>query len=114
AGAAAPGASGTMVLSRYPLASVNELPMALGGWTMTVSHPQGPVGVVAAHTVRPQEGVDRWHADHDLVRSAALELGETAGAPVVVLGDLNATPDHSVLDEYADAGLRRASRVAGS
>ncbi|MDP9823774.1 endonuclease/exonuclease/phosphatase family protein [Nocardioides massiliensis] len=112
-GEPAPGATGTMLFSRYPIGDVGRVPTVHDSWSASVATPrQGPVSVLAVHTVRPQDGVERWHADHDAVRDAATALAESG--PVLVLGDLNATPDHAVLDAHADAGLRRAARVAGS
>jgi endonuclease/exonuclease/phosphatase (EEP) superfamily protein YafD len=113
AGEPAPGATGTMLFARQPIGDVERVPTVHDSWSASVATPrQGSVRVLAVHTVRPQDGVERWHADHDAVRDAATALA--ASGPVLVLGDLNATPDHAVLDAHADAGLRRAARVAGS
>ncbi len=114
AGEEGPGASGTLLLSRFPLSDVERVPTALGTWAATVTTPgQRAIGVIAAHTIRPQDGVERWYAEHARLRTAARVRIEDGPGTVVVLGDLNATPDHEVLDDHADAGLRRAARLTG-
>lgn len=55
--------------------------------------PHGPVGIVAVHASSPW-APDRWRLGNTVARRAASVANEMreAGLPVIVVGDLNATP----------------------
>lgn len=114
AGQASEGPHGTMLFSRFPLTDVRRLPTRLGSWAATADTPDGPVAVLAVHAGRPDRGgVEVWVREHELLREAARDRIER-GLPVMLLGDLNATPDHTVVRAYRDAGLRRAANLVGA
>lgn len=109
AGGAAPGAFGTVVLSRYPLSQVRQLPVSKGAWQMRVAAPT-PFWLVAVHTSQPLSAYDAWVHDHDALSSAVARLD----GPAVLAGDLNATLDHRPMRRLLGAGLADAARNANA
>lgn len=76
--------------------------------TFTLSRPV--VTVIAGHVATPlPSGGRQWAGDLRALRAAA----RSAPDPVVLLGNLNATPLHADLRAYAGAGLRDAADVLG-
>jgi endonuclease/exonuclease/phosphatase family metal-dependent hydrolase len=66
------------------------------------------VRVVDVHPYPPQrKAVDQWTAALESLPSTG------SGAPWVLIGDFNATLDHSLLREILDRGYRDAGEVAG-
>lgn len=63
------------------------------------------VRVVAAHPMPPM--APHWHEERDRLLVALAE--GAGGAPLIVAGDLNATPWSTALSGAADHGLRRAT-----
>jgi endonuclease/exonuclease/phosphatase (EEP) superfamily protein YafD len=109
AGAAAPGAYGTVVFSRWPLEQITQLPVSKGAWQMRAVGPR-PFWLVAVHTSQPLVAYPLWRADHDAVRSALAGLD----GPVVGAGDFNATLDHRPMRELLDLGYADAARESNS
>jgi endonuclease/exonuclease/phosphatase (EEP) superfamily protein YafD len=109
AGEPAPGAYGTVVLSRYPLEHETVLPLSKGTWRMEVKAPR-PFTLVAVHTSQPLFGYPEWRADHDALRSAVAAVR----GPLVVAGDFNATLDHRPMRRLLGDGLSDAARQANS
>jgi endonuclease/exonuclease/phosphatase (EEP) superfamily protein YafD len=111
AGRAAPGATGTMVFSRYRLGKVRKLPTELGSYALRVRAPGGPLQLLAVHPRPPVGDVSDWRADQGAVRHAA----RASGGRTMIAGDLNATMDHVPMralvgSGYADAATQAHSR----
>ncbi|WP_367321900.1 endonuclease/exonuclease/phosphatase family protein [Streptomyces sp. HUAS ZL42] len=107
----APGSSGSVVLSRFPLKGTD-------GVTGTMGMP-GAVADVRGHTVRlqlahpmpPLPGqVSVWRRELRALRDFAAADRRT---PTIVAGDFNASQDHAAFRRILDAGLRDAARLAG-
>ena len=69
----------------------------VGSLTLLAVHPTAPV--------LPQA----WRRDHDLIRAEAVEKDAD-----LIVGDMNATPDHDVMRELDDAGFRDAGELANN
>jgi endonuclease/exonuclease/phosphatase (EEP) superfamily protein YafD len=104
------GAAGGGIYSRFPLR-----PIDTGSATffrqprVRLTLPDGRrLRVVDIHPLTPgRTGIDVWE-------DSLSDLPATgAGAPWVLLGDFNATLDHSRLGEVLDRGYRDAGSVAG-
>jgi len=109
AGQAAPGAFGTVVFSRWPLAQVSQLPVSKGGWQMRVRSPH-PFWLVALHTSQPLVDFPKWKSDHAALRAALSKLD----GPVVAAGDFNATLDHRPMRDLLGLGFSDAARQANA
>jgi endonuclease/exonuclease/phosphatase (EEP) superfamily protein YafD len=109
AGGAAPGAYGTVVLSRYPLTQVRQLPVSKGAWQMRVAAPT-PFWLIAVHTSQPLSAYADWGPDHAALRSAVTRLD----GPVVLAGDFNATLDHRPMRRLLGLGLSDAARQSNA
>jgi endonuclease/exonuclease/phosphatase family protein len=104
-----PGASGAGLYSRLPM-------RGLAGQRFFFRMPRAELRLPSGHRVRavgihpypPGRGnVDVWGEALDSLPSTG------AGIPRVLLGDFNATLDHSELREVIDGGYRDAGDVAG-
>ncbi|WP_110181806.1 endonuclease/exonuclease/phosphatase family protein [Nocardioides solisilvae] len=117
AGEAIYGVEGTMLFSRHPLAAERDVPTQWTSFRVRVdveaapATPEAPepVHVVVTHPESPMGDASGWRADHAVLRDAV-----AADPPDLVLGDLNATPDHRMLHDLLDLGLRDAAEAAGS
>jgi endonuclease/exonuclease/phosphatase (EEP) superfamily protein YafD len=109
AGGAAPGAYGTVVVSRYPLSQVRQLPVSKGAWQMRVAAAT-PFWLIAVHTSQPLTAYPDWAPDHAALRSAVSRLH----GPVVLAGDFNATLDHRPMRRLLGDGLSDAARQANA
>ena len=98
--------SGTMVFSRFALTDIERLPTRLGCWEVTVAAPDGPWRLVAVHTTSPVQP-DEWTSDLDAVLAAAADAD-------LVVGDLNATPDHRPFRRLEAVGLRSAAELTNA
>jgi endonuclease/exonuclease/phosphatase family metal-dependent hydrolase len=103
---------GSGIFSRYPLSdgSVRVHPCAMRQSSATVAVPEaGRLRVESAHPSAPN-----WHNTacwrHDLRTQP--EAGD-GGPPVILLGDFNATLDHSLLRRVIAAGYRDAGATTG-
>ena len=94
--------AGTMILANRPLTDHVRLRTTFQGWEATY----GELTVLGVHPVAPVDP-DGWRADH----AAILKQAEDDDADLIV-GDMNATPDHSVMRELDDAGFRDAGEVS--
>ena len=97
-----PDVAGTMVFSNQrmgePALLATQFPshrVQVGTLTLLAVHPVAPV--------LPQT----WRRDHDLIRNEAVDQHAD-----LIVGDLNATPDHEVMRELEDAGFRDAGELA--
>lgn len=98
------GVDGTMVFSRLRLGRAERIATTMDSWAVTVSTDTGDLRLLAVH-VWPPTAPARWRADHHAIRVAA------PGADLVV-GDLNATPDHQPVQVLAALGLRSVAELA--
>ncbi len=98
---------GIAVLSRLPLESARVEPLAEGPPLVIAGLPVGERGclLVAAHPPAPLSAA--WSAGRDAQLAAIGELAATETRPVIVAGDLNATPwSHGFRRLTGPRGLR--------
>ena len=93
--------AGTMILADQPLTDHVRLRTTFQSWEATYDG----LTVLGVHPVAPVDPAG-WRADH----AAILEQAEADHADLVV-GDMNATPDHEPMRELDDAGFRDAGEV---
>ena len=94
--------AGTMVLSNQPLGEPALLNTAFQSYRLTV----GDLTVLAVHPTAPTDP-RLWRADHEVIRDEA----DRSHADMIV-GDLNATPDHKVLRALDSIGFRDAGELS--
>ena len=94
--------AGTMILANQPLTDHVRLRTTFQGWEAKY----GELTVLGVHPVAPVDPAG-WRADH----AAILEQAEADHADLIV-GDMNATPDHDVMRKLDDAGYRDAGEVS--
>lgn len=104
AGEPDPDVAGTMVFSNEQLGEpallatqFDSYRVQVGSLTLMAVHPTAPV--------LPQA----WRRDHDLIRAEAVEKDVD-----LIVGDMNATPDHDVMRELDEAGFRDAGELANN
>lgn len=110
-------AVGTLVVSRYRLDEVTVLSTDGRSHLQRVpSSPIGPFVFAAAHPNAPYtHGTRTWRRDLDAIGAGVAEVGRAADGAVLVLGDLNATPDHRPFrDLLREAELRDAGELANT
>lgn len=98
---------GIAVLSRLPLEAARVEPLAEGPPLVIAGLPVGERGclLVAAHPPAPLSAA--WSAGRDAQLAAIGELAATEARPVIVAGDLNATPwSHGFRRLTGPRGLR--------
>jgi endonuclease/exonuclease/phosphatase family metal-dependent hydrolase len=94
--------AGTMILANRPLTDHVRLRTTFQGWEAKY----GTLTVLGVHPVAPVDPAG-WRADH----AAILKQAEDDDADLI-LGDMNATPDHEVMRSLDDAGFRDAGEVS--
>jgi endonuclease/exonuclease/phosphatase family metal-dependent hydrolase len=94
--------AGTMILANRPLTDHVRLRTTFQGWEAKY----GKLTVLGVHPVAPVDPAG-WRADH----AAILKQAEADHADLI-LGDMNATPDHEVMRRLDDAGFRDAGEVS--
>ena len=94
--------AGTMILANRPLTDHVRLRTTFQGWEAKY----GELTVLGVHPVAPVDPAG-WRADH----AAILKQAEADDADLI-LGDMNATPDHDVMRRLDDAGYRDAGEVS--
>jgi endonuclease/exonuclease/phosphatase family metal-dependent hydrolase len=94
--------AGTMILADRPLTDHVRLRTTFQGWEATYAG----LTVLGVHPVAPVDPAG-WRADH----AAILKQAEADHADLVV-GDMNATPDHEPMRRLDDAGFRDAGEVS--
>ncbi|MFJ7996829.1 endonuclease/exonuclease/phosphatase family protein [Streptomyces sp. NPDC096310] len=111
----ASSAEGSSILSRFPLTDAARIPglLAMPGSTARVG--DRTVRLQLAHPLPPIPGmVDDWHTELGRIRTFAAAQ-QTAGAPLILAGDFNATRDHAAFRAVLDAGgLRDSALLAGA
>ena len=106
-------AIGSVIYSRRPLREIEQLGTRFGTYLVEVD-PGRPdaVGLLAGHPVNPPIGRIAWVREARMMGDAARSY---AGPRLVVIGDLNSTPDHVTIRRMrAEAGLRDAAQEAGA
>ncbi|MBL7012367.1 MAG: endonuclease/exonuclease/phosphatase family protein [Kiritimatiellales bacterium] len=84
---------GIMLLSRYPLSKTNVVFVGMAGvptLTANVHLPQGDVALIGTHPLPPFNGEYSKHRNAQL--AALSELAGRQSKPVLLIGDLNASP----------------------
>ena len=102
AGAPDRDVAGTMVFANEEMGEPALLATQFHSYRVQV----GELTLLAVHPVAPVLP-QAWRRDHDLIRNEAVDKGAD-----LIVGDLNATPDHDVMRELADAGFRDAGELA--
>lgn len=95
-------ATGTMAFAQTPLTDAVRLPTLLGSWSFEL----GDLRVQAVHPEYPVDA-SGWLRDQAVVVRAV-----TDGDPDLVVGDFNATADHSSMRTLADRGYRDVGELA--
>jgi hypothetical protein len=95
--------AGTMILADQPLTDHVRVRTTFQSWEATYA---GTVRILGVHPVAPTDAAG-WLADH-----AAILAQAKADHADLVVGDLNATPDHVVLRRLDDAGYRDAGELS--
>lgn len=104
AGAAASGATGTVLYSRTPLAHPAALALGHGSWAVDVRG----LRVWGVHPAYPYDA--RWRPDQEKLAGLA-----EADGPDVALGDFNASVDNPPFERFVrQAGLRDAAEQVGA
>jgi endonuclease/exonuclease/phosphatase (EEP) superfamily protein YafD len=101
---------GIGIVSRLPLRDVVLIDHPDGVWTLTAEVIVGhrSIRIVAAHPMPPL--APEWHHKRDeMLSTIAEQAGDT---PLIVAGDLNATPWSTALFGADRDGLRRATGLA--
>jgi endonuclease/exonuclease/phosphatase (EEP) superfamily protein YafD len=96
--------AGTMVFSNEQLGEPALLAMQFQSYRVQV----GSLTLLAVHPTAPVLP-QAWRRDHDLIRSEAVEHDAD-----LIVGDMNATPDHDVMRELDAAGFRDAGELANN
>ena len=100
--------AGTMVFARDPISAVSRLETSFDSLALDVTLPGAQVHLYAVHPYPPVSGADRWRDDLAALASAAGSDGDLD----LIVGDFNATPDHSPFTRLGDLGFRSAAEVA--
>lgn len=107
---AQPHAGGTGIASRFPLRELNLVPQTTFAQPSALVDLPGArdLEVVAVHPSTPVADVDRWRADLH-----ALPGPVSSGNPRVLVGDFNATLDHTPMREFLGRGYGDAAAITG-
>jgi endonuclease/exonuclease/phosphatase (EEP) superfamily protein YafD len=102
AGEPRPDVAGTMVFSDEQLGEPALLATLFDSYRVQV----GSLTLLAVHPTAPTLP-QAWRRDHDVIRDEAVDKDAD-----LIVGDMNATPDHEVIRALADAGFRDAGELA--
>lgn len=102
AGAPDPDVAGTMVFSSEPIDDVAELATRFGSYRVEI----GGLTILAVHPLAPTLPAG-WVREHALIRAEAADVDAD-----LIVGDLNATPDHDVLRDLFSDGYRDAAELS--
>ena len=104
--------NGIAVMSRFPIATVEELATSTNALRVELDMDGGPVTLFAIHPPAPTSSkrIANWTEDFDAIRSRVCE----SGPRTVVAGDFNASSGHVPFRALASScDLRDANDVAG-
>ena len=99
------GVEGTMAFATHRIRDVEQLDTGFDSWSFDVVLPEGPLRVYAVHARPPYGDAEGWHADLSAIATAA----ESDRDLDLIVGDLNATPDHAEFRTLIDLDLRSAA-----
>ena len=99
--------STTMLLSRTPLADIEQVGVGAGTVAATVQLDDETVRVLAVHPRPPVGSSEDWRLGHAAIAESAAESD-------LMMGDFNATYDHATMMSLRDAGLRAVSESTNS
>lgn len=108
----APLATGGGIFSRWPLRDLGSLVSEFHQPVAAVDVPASiPFQVVSVHPMAPStpSRTGQWASE-----VAALPAASSAGLPLVLVGDFNATLDHEKLRTLIDTGYRDAAEEVGN
>ncbi|QYK47738.1 MAG: endonuclease/exonuclease/phosphatase family protein [Phycisphaeraceae bacterium] len=90
----------------------DQQPQSNGVLGAILDHPDGPIGIVALHASSPW-APSRWRSGNKTATHAARTARSMLddGLPVLVIGDLNATPLGARTSHFNATGLRRAKQA---
>ena len=94
-----------MAFATFRLRTVEQLDTGFDSWSVDVVMPHGLLRMFAVHSRPPFDGADGWPADLATVAKAAEDDREID----LMVGDLNATPDHAAFHELIDHDFRSAA-----
>ncbi|WP_314615543.1 endonuclease/exonuclease/phosphatase family protein [Streptomyces stackebrandtii] len=95
------GASGSVLLSAYPLTDRRVIPAAMGMPGATAEIGGMPVRLQLAHPLPPVPGqVDAWKRELGRIADAARD----EPGPLLIAGDFNASQDHAAFRRILDVG----------
>ncbi|MEU7007599.1 endonuclease/exonuclease/phosphatase family protein [Streptomyces sp. NPDC046332] len=108
------GSTGSVILSAYPLTPRPPIPAAMGMPGAGARIGGRDVELRLAHPLPPiPRQVDLWK--RELARVAEFAAAHRDGAPVLLVGDFNASQDHAAFRAVLDAGqLHDAARLGGA
>lgn len=109
AGTPQPDRDGIMLFTDEPLGPSTQIETSSPGFSVEVNTGVGPLRILAVHPIAPNNGVEQWSRDLDVVVSSA----RASRGPTLVAGDFNATLDHPHLRALMDSDYRDASADAG-
>lgn len=95
--------AGTMILANEPLTDPVRVGTTFQSWQATYA---GMLTVLGVHPVAPVDPAG-WGEDHRVILAQATESDAD-----LVVGDMNATPDHDVMRNLDAAGFRDAGELA--
>lgn len=99
------GITGTMAFATHRIRVAERLDTDLGSWSFEVVMPTRSVRMYAVHVRPPWEDAEAWADDLDALADAADGDRELD----LIIGDLNATPDHQQLQRFADLDFRSSA-----
>ncbi|WP_309484219.1 endonuclease/exonuclease/phosphatase family protein [Streptomyces himalayensis] len=106
------GSEGSVILSRYPLASAGGVPGTMGMPGAVADVKGHPVRLQLAHPMPPlPRQVGTWRRELGALRDFA---AESRGGATILAGDFNASQDHAAFRRILDTGLRDSARLAGA
>lgn len=109
------GADGLGIWSRYPLTDTVSYPgYTLGVLSATVAVPGRALSLFAVHIVPPYPYAPGTWTHEVASMKGVLDAADTAGRPVVVGGDFNATVDNGQFRDLLVGGYADAAEAVGA
>lgn len=99
------GVKGTMAFATHRIRGAEKLKTGFGSWSFEVVLPDGLLKMYAVHTRPPYGDAVGWRTDLATIAKAADSDRELD----LIVGDLNATPDHEEFRAFIDLDFRSAS-----
>jgi endonuclease/exonuclease/phosphatase (EEP) superfamily protein YafD len=99
------GVAGTMAFATHRIRDEQKLDTGFGSWAFEVVLPDGPLRMYAVHARPPYGDAVGWRTDLATIAQAA----EADRGLDLIVGDLNATPDHEEFRAFIDLDFRSAA-----